>query len=83
MRVLRPYSFSHCRNMSKSNLNEAGWLVPREKNMPVITGDAIKYICIKPYVSSVPEKGHKETEQCNHIACFPRQLLRRITITCI
>ena len=31
--------------------------------MPVITGDAIKYNCIKPYVSSVPEKGHKETEQ--------------------
>ena len=31
--------------------------------MPVITGDAIKYNCIKPYVPSVPEKGHKETEQ--------------------
>ena len=29
----------------------------------MITGDAIKYNCIKPYVPSVPEKGHKETEQ--------------------
>ena len=39
-----------------------GWFLG-EKNMPVITGDAIKYNCIKPYVPSVPEKGHKETEQ--------------------
>ena len=31
--------------------------------MPVITGDAMKYNFIKPYVPSVPEKGHKETEQ--------------------
>ena len=49
--------------MSKSNLNEAGWLIPRDKNMPVITGDAIKYNCIKPYVPSVPEKGHRDTER--------------------
>ena len=47
----------------ESNLNEAGWLISRGKTMPVITGDAIKYNCIKTYVPSVPEKGHKETEQ--------------------
>ena len=50
-------------NMSKSNLNEAGWLIHREKTMPVITGDATKYNCTKPYVPSVQEKGHRETEQ--------------------
>ena len=48
--------------MSKSNINEAGWLIPREKNMPLITGDAIKYNCIKPYVPGIPEKGYRETE---------------------
>ena len=31
--------------------------------MPVITGDATKYNCTKPYVPSVQEKGHRETEQ--------------------
>ena len=46
--------------MSKSNLNVAD---SSGKTMTTITEDAIKYKCIKPYVSSVPEKGHRETEQ--------------------
>ena len=33
------------------------------KNMPVITGDATKYNCTKPFIPSVQEKGHRETEQ--------------------
>ena len=36
--------------------------------MPVITGDAIKYNCTKPYVPSVQEKGHRETEQTKNAA---------------
>ena len=30
--------------------------------MPVITGDAIKYNCIKLFVPSVPEKGTEQTQ---------------------
>ena len=66
--------------MSKSYLNEAGWLIPRGKNMPVITGDAIKYNCIKPYVSSVPEKGHRETEQTQIRRHRKRRLIRDYTV---
>ena len=29
MRILRPYPFWHCKNMSKSDLTEVGWLIPR------------------------------------------------------
>ena len=63
--------------MSESNLNEAGWLIPRDKNMPVINGDAIKYICIKPYVPSVPVKGDRETEQTQ---IRLRRLIRNYTV---
>ena len=36
--------------------------------MPVITGDAIKYNCTKPYIPSVQEKGHRETVQTKNAA---------------
>ena len=65
--------------MSKSNLNEAGWLIPRE-NMPVITGDAIKYNCTKPYVPSVQETGHRETEQTKIRPRVLRRLIRNYTV---
>ena len=80
MRILRPYSFLHCRNMSKSDLNEAGWLIPRGKNMPVITGDAIKYNYIKPYVPSVPGKRHREIEQTEIRRRKTRRLIRNYTV---
>ena len=38
-----------------------GWFLG--ENMPVIIRDATKYNCTKPYVPSVQEKGHRETEQ--------------------
>ena len=66
--------------MSKSNLNEACWLIPRGKNMLVTTGDAIKYNCIKPYVPSVPEKGHSKTEPTKIRRRRTRRLIRNYTV---
>ena len=66
--------------MSKSNLNEAGWLIPREKNMPVITGDATKCNCTKPYVPSVQENGHRETEPTKIRRRRSRRLIRNYTV---
>ena len=65
--------------MSKSNLNEAGWLFPREK-YPVITRNAIKYNCIEPYVPSVPEKGHRETEQTQIRRHRMQRVIRNYTV---
>ena len=66
--------------MSKSNLNESGWLIPRGKNMPVIPGDAIKSNCIKTYVPSVPKKGYSETEQTQIRRRRTRRLIRNFTL---
>ena len=65
--------------MSKSNLNEAGWLIPKE-NMPLIPGDAIKSNCIKPYVPSVPKNEHRETEQTQIKRRRTRRLIRNYTV---
>ena len=48
--------------------------------MPVITGDAIKYNCIKPYIPSVPEKGHRETEQTQIRRRRTRRLIRNYSL---
>ena len=48
--------------------------------MPVITGDAIKYNCTKPYVPSVQEKGHRETEQTKIRRRRSRRLIRNYTV---
>ena len=48
--------------------------------MPVITGDAITYSCIKPYVPSIPEKGHRETEQTQTRHRRMRRLIRNYTV---
>ena len=74
MRILRSYSFSHCRNMSKSKLNEAGWLIPLEKH----AGDYCN--CTKPYVPSVQEKRHRETEQTKIRRRRTRRLIRNYTV---
>ena len=42
--------------------------------MPVITGDTTKYNCIKPHVPSVPEQGHRETEQTPKNAASDQEL---------
>ena len=48
--------------------------------MPVITGDSTKYNCTKPYVSSVQEKGHRETEQTKIRRRGARRLIRNYTV---
>ena len=48
--------------------------------MPVITGDAIKYNCIKPSVPSVQEKGHRETQQTQIRRCRTQRLIRNYTV---
>ena len=50
--------------------------------MPVITGGAMKYNYIKPYVPSVLEMGHRETEQ-TQIRRRRTQRLIRNYIVCL
>ena len=66
--------------MSKSNFIETSWLIPRGKDMSVITEDAMKYNYIKPYIPSVPEKEHKETEQTKIRRRRTRRLIRNYTV---
>ena len=63
--------------------HEAGWLKKKKKkNNPVITRDVIKYNCIKPYEPSVPEKGHRETEQTQIRRHRTRRVIRN-DIVCL
>ena len=48
--------------------------------MPVITGDATKYNCTKPYVPSVQENGHRETEQTKIRRRRTRRLIKNYTV---
>ena len=50
------------------------------KNNPVITGDAIQYNCIKPYVRSVTDKGHRETDQTQIRRRRTRRLIRNYSL---